>query len=336
MIPYKNYRREAEVALEAAAQAARLCEAVRSDLAASTLEKNDRSPVTIADFGSQALVCRAVHEAFPDDAIIAEEDALALRSGENQTLLARLTGYVRAIREGANESLVFDWIDFGTSDSASGRFWTLDPIDGTKGFLRNDQYAVALALIEDGSIRVAVLGCPRLPRMGANGTGAVGTLMVAVAGEGAYETGIDGRGDLVPIRVSSVTEPRDLRFCESVESAHSSHSDAARIADHLGIQAPPKRLDSQAKYGLVARGDAEIYLRMPKGGDYQEKIWDHAAGALVVAEAGGRASDLRGKPLDFTHGRTLARNYGILVTNGTLHDELLRAVAELDMAGAGQ
>lgn len=328
MIPTDSYRSELEVAISAAREAAALCEAVRVELAATTLEKKDRSPVTVADYGSQALICRAIHEAFPDDAIVAEESAGALREAENQTLLDVLTGYVRRVRSGANERLVRDWIDYGSSDAVHGRFWTLDPIDGTKGFLRNDQYAVALALIENGELKVAVLGCPRLQPASGSGEG---TLFIAVAGEGAYQVSINGNGEASPIRVSTVSNPRDLRFCESVEAAHSSHSDAARIAAELGIEAPPRRLDSQAKYGLVARGDAEIYLRMPRGTEYKEKIWDHAAGALVVTEAGGTVTDLQGDPLDFTHGRTLAENYGLLASNGTLHSEILGALESLGM-----
>lgn len=49
----------------------------------------------------------------------------------------------------------------------------------------------------------------------------------------------------------------------------------------LGVQAPPVRIDSQAKYGALARGDGAIYLRFPHKG-YREKIWDHAAGSIVV------------------------------------------------------
>ena len=55
-------------------------------------------------------------------------------------------------------------IDEGNSaGGATGRIWALDPIDGTKGFLRGGQYAVCLALIEDGDVKVGVLGCPNLP-----------------------------------------------------------------------------------------------------------------------------------------------------------------------------
>lgn len=61
----------------------------------------------------------------------------------------------------------------------------------------------------------------------------------------------------------------------------------------------------------MSRGDAEIYLRLPRPGKrYEEKIWDHAAGVVVVEEAGGRVTDVYGKPLDFSQGRTLKENTG--------------------------
>jgi 3'(2'), 5'-bisphosphate nucleotidase len=88
------------------------------------------------------------------------------------------------------------------------------------------------------------------------------------------------------------------------------------------------RLDSQAKYGVVARGDAAIYLRLPspKQPDYREKIWDHAAGALIVQEAGGRVTDALGSDLDFSYGHKLEKNRGIIVSNGQLHPAILGAI----------
>src|SRR5690606_9137465 len=101
----------------------------------------------------------------------------------------------------------------------------------------------------------------------------------------------------------------------------------AQISDYLGITRPPCRLDSQAKYAVVARGEADIYLRLPTRRGYREKIWDHAGGVLVVEEAGGRVTDLFGKPLDFRLGHELSDNRGVLVTNGLIHDEVLAAIA---------
>jgi 3'(2'), 5'-bisphosphate nucleotidase len=100
----------------------------------------------------------------------------------------------------------------------------------------------------------------------------------------------------------------------------------------LGMTADPVRTDSQAKYAVVARGEADFYLRLPRSQapawerGYVEKIWDHAAGALVVEEAGGRVTDVDGKPLDWTHGDALHANCGLIVTNGRLHAAVLAAV----------
>ena len=116
-----------------------------------------------------------------------------------------------------------------------------------------------------------------------------------------------------------------MRTCESVEAAHSNQSEAARIGAALGITAEPVRLDSQTKYAMVARGDASIYLRVPRG-DYRENIWDHAAGMLVVSEAGGRVSDVEGKPFDITTGQRMTDNRGAVVTAAGIHDEVVDAV----------
>jgi len=100
------------------------------------------------------------------------------------------------------------------------------------------------------------------------------------------------------------------------------------ISTSLGIVKQPVRLDSQAKYAVVARGEGDVYLRLPTKKDYREKIWDHAGGVLVVEEAGGRVTDIDGKPLEFTHGRELSANRGVVVTNGRLHNDVLRAIRE--------
>jgi 3'(2'), 5'-bisphosphate nucleotidase len=85
-------------------------------------------------------------------------------------------------------------------------------------------------------------------------------------------------------------------------------------------------MDSQCKYAAVAQGDASVYLRLPTSSDYTEKIWDHAAGCLVVTEAGGCVSDVAGRPLDFSRGRTLSANRGVVATNGRLQSAVLDAV----------
>ena len=160
-------------------------------------------------------------------------------------------------------------------------------------------------------------------------------IFTAVRGQGAAGLAMDLEHSEDPqqfaVRVNDEEKPERIRFCESVESGHSAHGDSAAIAERLGIVAPPVRMDSQAKYGVVARGEAEIYLRMPTRADYHEKIWDHAAGALIVEEAGGTVTDVTGRPLEFHHGRELAANRGVIVTNGRLHARVLEALRSLNL-----
>lgn len=315
--------REVSVAREAVRQASLVCRAVQAGITLAALEKKDRSPVTVADFSSQAVICRAIAGAFPNDAIIAEEDSAELRTGESSGFRQRVADAVATIGLRATADQVCDWIDHGRTTSSTSRFWTLDPIDGTKGFLRREQYAVSLALIVNGRIEVGVLGCPNIPIVAGNDRR--GVLFVAVRGQGATAVPLDG-GESVRLRTRGTTDPRQAVLCESVESGHSDHGVSAQIAKALELSAAPVRMDSQAKYAAVARGDADIYLRLPTRADYHEMIWDHAGGVLVVEEAGGRVTDVAGRPLEWTHGRTLAANRGVIVTNGPLHDEVLKAV----------
>jgi 3'(2'), 5'-bisphosphate nucleotidase len=205
----------------------------------------------------------------------------------------------------------------------------LDPIDGTKGFLRGDQYAIALALILSGKVQVGVLGCPNLVEGHRSQMGGEGSLLVAVRGEGAWWASLmDETAAIKPVRVSDRDGAAEARLLRSFESGHTNVSQVDLFADALGVQAEPVRMDSQAKYAVLAAGYGEIYLRLlsPKQPDYREKIWDQAAGSLIVEEAGGRVTDLQGRPLDFSRGRTLANNRGVLATNGRLHEAALQGL----------
>jgi 3'(2'), 5'-bisphosphate nucleotidase len=104
----------------------------------------------------------------------------------------------------------------------------------------------------------------------------------------------------------------------------------ARIAREIGITQPPLQMDSQVKYGVVARGDAALYLRLPASVSYVEKIWDHAAGSLIVEEAGGRVTDMYGRPLDFYQDHKLRRNQGVIVSRGDpLHTQVLTTISQI-------
>ncbi len=132
------------------------------------------------------------------------------------------------------------------------------------------------------------------------------------------------------LHVSSIADPAKARVLRSYEKAHTDADSIDELASTLGITAPTVAMDSQAKYSVLAAGAAEILLRLmsPNHPDYREKIWDQAAGSIVVEEAGGRVTDLDGKPLDFSKGRTLAENRGVVATNGRLHDAVLEGLRD--------
>lgn len=318
------YEQEKQVAIAAAIAAAKLCEAVRHEIVPEAIEKKDQSPVTIADFGSQAIICRALADAFPHDPVVAEEDAAELRNPDMVAQLNQVTDYVKTIVPEATPEAVTEWIDHGNG-SVSERYWTLDPIDGTKGFLRRDQYAVALALVEQGEIKVGVLACPALSLDDSE----PGLLFVAVRGQGAAMMPLGG-SELQPIQVSTATSGDHFRFVESVESGHGDQSQQSAVAQAVGITAASMRMDSQAKYGAVAAGKAVLYLRLPspKTPHYREKIWDHAAGVLVVEEAGGKITDMHGQPLDFSKSAKLETTQGVVVSNGHIHETVLAALRQ--------
>jgi 3'(2'), 5'-bisphosphate nucleotidase len=325
-----NRERALEAAVAAVRAAARVCRDVQQDLVtAQTLEKKDKSPVSVADFASQAIVCALLTRALPGEPIVGEEDAHELREAGQQAIRAQVVEHVSRVLGATAERDVLGAIDLGNAEASGARYWTLDPIDGTKGFLRGEQYAIALALIEEGQVVAGVLGCPNLPLDSDSGA-----LFAASRGRGASVAPLWAEGPGRPVHVAAVASPAEARFCESVESGHSNQEQSARIAARLGIRSEPFRIDSQCKYAAVARGDASIYLRMPTRADYREKIWDHAAGMIVVEEAGGRVSDVSGKPLDFGRGRTLDGNRGVVATSGAIHDQVVEAVSEVLAQGS--
>ena len=345
----QNYDKEIRVASLAVQRAAILTKKVFEEKEKGTLSKDDRSPVTIGDFGAQALIIKALKSTFPTDEVVGEEEASSLR--ENAKLSAQVWSLVKDVRltDGKAEEDVggplvskddmLASIDAGNSAGGpKGRHWALDPIDGTLGFLRGGQYAVCLALIEDGEVVVGVLGCPNLPvndsdplsaNVGENNSNR-GVLFSATKGQGAFSRPLTSGELETPSKIHMKTQPlKSCKACESVEPGHSSLNEQGLIFQKLGLTEPSVRMDSQAKYGSIARGAGDIYLRLPISATYQEKIWDHAAGYLIVHEAGGIVTDAQGDKVDFGVGRTLTKNKGIVAATDEIHGEVIKAVKEV-------
>jgi 3'(2'), 5'-bisphosphate nucleotidase len=285
-------------------------------------DKADHSPVTIADYAVQAYVAQAIKNTYPNDAMVGEETGNFLR--QDEALLEEVTDQVKALLPMSTPDLVNSWIDHGQGQP-NGRFWDLDPVDGTKGFLRRMQYATALGLVEDGEVILGVLGCPNLPY-----AGQTGVMAYAYQGQGAWWQPYNSHTEAQLMRVSDIKDLSQFRILRSFEN---SHTDSARIdsfARQAGVTVDPVRMDSQAKYFLLAGGQADLSMRLlaPERADYREYIWDQAPGYRVVLEAGGTITDTDGKPLDFSTGRRLTNNRGIFATNGQIHEEALKILQQ--------
>jgi len=336
-------RQEAlRAAREAVALACRVTRAVQSRLEKiGEITKDDRSPVTVADFAAQAVVAnhlqKTLHSANDRLHLVGEESTDLLRQAEQSGALSEVVRVVGEVWPGATEADVLAAIDSGDHNATADSYWTLDPVDGTKGFLRRGQYALALALIERGQVVLGVMGCPNLsPDLERSfdepdpegliyfATRDGGTFVIPAMGERASPQAVrmDARAHDALWRI---------RVCESVETGHTKQDDTARIIEHLGGGGSPARLDSQCKYAVVARGQADAYLRLPTKKGYVEKIWDHAAGMIIAQEAGAIVTDIDGKPLDFSRGATLSGNRGIVCAHPRWHGRIIAAIEELQI-----
>jgi 3'(2'), 5'-bisphosphate nucleotidase len=315
---------ELSVAMDAVRKAAAVCAGLQARLASSDkMDKEDQSPVTVADFASQAVICASLSEGSAVKRIMAEESSRELSRPSHSPLRNRVLEHVRrGLARPVSLSDLLDWIDRGTwrPQGVSEPYWTLDPVDGTKGFLRGGQYAVALALIDAGAVVLGLLACPNLKIW----DDSPGVLVAARQRHGSYAYALrdDRPGRLLRVSGNNVPE---ARWCESMEPGHCDQSLSLEVASRLRLRLPPLRLDSQVKYAALAAGQTDIYLRVPTKKDYREKVWDHAAGSLIVEEAGGVVTDLSGKSLNFSSGEILQGNFGIIAASANIHAKVLEA-----------
>ncbi len=316
------WQQEFDVALRAVRDGALLACDIREHLRDRALLKADRSPVTVADFAVQALVAHRLADKFPHDSLVAEEDSAALQASAGRTTLESVLAALRRSASDLDPNRVLDMIDRGR-EVPGERFWTLDPVDGTQGFVRGDQFVVALALIVRGQVEIGLLGCPELslsdrPR-------AAGSIACAVRNRGAFHASLTGH-EFIPLRVSPCHDPHLARVLRSFEAEHIDLGAFDATVRTLGVGPPPILMDSQAKHAVIAAGSAELLIRIPASKSFRDKIWDQAAGSLIVEEAGGQVTDLRGASLNFATGRLLTRNEGVVASNGLLHTAILDAI----------
>ncbi|RDA90349.1 hypothetical protein CP533_3360 [Ophiocordyceps camponoti-saundersi (nom. inval.)] len=342
------YSRELQVAERAVHHAAILTKRVLSSV--SEISKEDSSPVTVADFAAQALLTHLVRTEFPEDGFVGEEDSSALRRDEALSLRVYEL-FASACRQlGGDASSVpsrndmLDLIQIGgrsKGGSAEGRFWTMDPIDGTAAFLRGEQYAVSLALLQDGREVLGVIACPNLKLQDGSihescvDNDGLGVMLSAVRGQGTSLIALSSSPDdpLVPRRLERLQAPASLDRLHIVDcaiGASSGRDVMRRLAASLGAPFPGTDVwSSHVRYAALAIGGGHVLVRIPSSPEDSSCIWDHAGAQLIFTEMGGRVTDLDGKAMDFTAGRHLSRNRGLVAAHADIHDKMLSLVQNL-------
>lgn len=338
-----EYAYERHIAELAVLRASILTKQVQSGV--SEIPKEDNSPVTIADFAAQALIIKALHHVFPNDMFLGEENSAALRSDEKlrdkvyDLILAaedvinlRDSGKPLPKPESVEEML--DLIDLGGHKTRckAGRFWTIDPVDGTAAFLKGQQYAVSLALIEDGREVVGIIGCPnisaemtRVTENEIDKTG-LGIMLTAVRGQGSAIRTMTptGLGDSSPLETLRPLSSKQLHIVDCATAVTCRHDVIAKLADKFETTFPNTEIwSSHIRYAALIVGGGDVHFLIPAGPATKMPIWDHAGSQLIFTELGGKVTDLDGNEIDFCAGRDLNRNRGLIVARGGIHGRIL-------------
>lgn len=325
-------------ALSCVAQACRMALSVTQSGSVHNVIKSDASFVTPLDYAVQALIGSRLENEYPRHGLVAEEESSFLQTQPD--LLAQTTAALSPIFSHANEATVLSWVARGTQAPAAEPFWLLDPIDSTRGLLSGGAYSVQLAGHWDGRMQVAVMGHPRgLLKRTPDWMTESALIFVAARNQGSWWTTLDdcetGTAFLKPLHVSS----RSLQDAVRLRAPQRNYADQS--ADDLALRDLVTQelvttheipCGTTVRYPLLAAGEGDLLLRLMLSGRANLHInsWDHAAGSLLVEEAGGRVTDLDGKPLDFTTGRFLSNNRGLVASNGLIHDDALAAIARAE------
>jgi 3'(2'), 5'-bisphosphate nucleotidase len=236
-------------------------------------KKIDSSPVTQADREADALIVDGLRAAFPDYGVLSEE----------------------APDDGSRKG--------------RERVWMIDPIDGTKDFIRGEAgFSCMIGLLIGEQPALGVVYQPLGDR-----------LYWATTDQGAWLS--TGGGAAVRLHVSDVREPSAIRMVAS-----KSHRDEIidKVRSELGITDELNVGSVGLKLGLIARGERDLYVN-PSG---HSKLWDSCGPEAILVEAGGKLTDAKGAPLLY-RGDELGNIRGLIASNGLLHDEVVTRLSAL-------
>ncbi|KZV33764.1 PAP-specific phosphatase, mitochondrial [Dorcoceras hygrometricum] len=363
-----EYYDHLHAAADVVQRACRLCVDVQKSLFSNErriLEKMDQTPVTVADFGVQALVSLEMNRLFPSIPLVAEEDsAYLLENNLVGPVVEVVRGKSALDEKELSQGDVLKSIDRAGKGSYSfgpeqATYWILDPIDGTRGFVKGGEalYVVGLALVVNGEIVLGVMGCPNWEdeqpdRFSSEDLGdknpksRSGIIMLSHVGCGTWRKSLrDSQScdtnmsdNWTSCSVDSFDQVHEARFCISDSQQWESYPlstkfSATTNADCVGenqILLLPTCCGSLCKYLMVASGRASVFILRART-RRKIMVWDHAVGVICIHEAGGKVTDWKGCQLDFAadqvERRVLFPSGGVLATNSSLHNPILEMIS---------
>jgi 3'-phosphoadenosine 5'-phosphosulfate (PAPS) 3'-phosphatase len=267
-----------------------------------TYIKQDQSPVTLADYASQIYLISNLKELYPKNSVIAEE-----------TFSSELNNYTEKMIQSCYNKLnlslkpnIKEILNYRGPNSKIR--WSIDPIDGTKGYQKGLSYAIGIGMISNQEKKLSIIGVPNYNKEGV-------AIFIAKKGEGALAS--YGGKEYVPIKVS---ETRDVKKSLLCHSLHYDEPWVMKLANKLGIE-KYIQIDSMAKFCMVADSSADVYIK-PMSMD-RSFIWDFLPGDLLVMEAGGKVTDLKGRFPKYIENKCVISSPGLIASNGNFHQEIL-------------
>jgi 3'(2'), 5'-bisphosphate nucleotidase len=296
----KSFERELKIAIETVKVATEITKWF-SRVGFKSFQKQDNSPVTLADYASQFFITFKITQSFPEDQIIAEETNEINLSEDELDLIKLCYGDLNIDIE----------IDLPQKKLKSERQWTVDPIDGTKGFQKHLSYAIGIGLMINSNPRISIIGVPNFNEKG--------TAIFIAEKENGAKVSYGGE----PFSLIEVSKQDTLSESLMCHSLHYDEPWVMKFASEINIT-KFIQMDSMAKFCLISNGDADIYVKpLNKERSFS---WDFLPGTLLVSEAGGKVSDLNGNPLKFLDEKLIVTAPGLIASNSYIHQEILRSM----------
>ncbi|MFX1554859.1 MAG: 3'(2'),5'-bisphosphate nucleotidase CysQ [Promethearchaeota archaeon] len=299
------YNEESELAISLVKKAHKIPEWFK-EKGFKSFEKRDQSPVTLADLATQIYIVDNLRAKFPEDHILAEEEGSLIDINSEKLIYEcfdDLKIKVGEIKETINYRGRF-----------SKREWTVDPIDGTQGYVEGLSYAVGIGLMVESDPKISAISVPNYNEEGLG-------VFSAVKNIGVYAS--YGGKEFKEIKVSNQDSLKDAVLC------HSLHYDkpwVLEFAKKVGIN-KLIRIDSMLKFCKIADGSADLYI---KPIDRKHSFsWDFLPGYLIVTEAGGKVTDSSNRPIWFKSDTLMWSEPAVIASNGVIHDKVIDHLKKL-------